>query len=92
MTNTPSTTRLDSVMGWQPIESVPRDGTWFVAARFVKGCRHARYGYAMVDRWHGREINKDDSYTGLGRFNKEYWPATHWMPLPPPPVSEGEKL
>lgn len=70
---------------WRDIETAPRDGTFFIAARFVKGCRYARYGYAAVDRWHGVEINRNDRYEGLGHFNKTYWPATHWIPLPPAP-------
>lgn len=70
---------------WQPIETAPRDGTFFVAARFVKGCRFVRYGYAKVDRWHGRDINRNDTYTGLGHFNAQMWPATHWAPLPNKP-------
>lgn len=67
---------------WMPIETAPRDGSFFLAARFVEGCRYRRYGYAAVDRWHGREIDKKDSYSGLGEFNGTHWPATHWMPLP----------
>lgn len=74
--------------GWLDIETAPRDGTWFVAARFVKGCKHVRYGYAMVDRWHGSKINPADTYEGLGRFNKQFWPATHWMPIHPAPETE----
>ena len=25
-------------------------------------------------------------YTGWGEFNPEFWPPTHWMPLPEPPT------
>ena len=70
--------------GWQPIETAPKDGTWFVAARFVKGCEYVRYGYAKIDRWH--EIG------GLDQFNKKFWPATHWMPLPPPPTKDSHHV
>lgn len=76
---------ISTETGWRDIASVPKDGTWFVAARFVQGCKHVRYGYAKVDRWHGHEINPDDRYEGMGHFNQDYWPATHWCPLPTPP-------
>lgn len=46
-------TPISTETGWRDIASVPKDGTWFVAARFVQGCKHVRYGYAKVDRWHG---------------------------------------
>lgn len=67
---------------WQDIAAAPKDGTYFIAARFVKGCRHVRYGYAMVDRWHDREINPADTYTGLGRFNTAFCPRPTGCPFP----------
>jgi len=68
---------------WQPIETAPKDGTKFLAGRFVKKCPYDANGHIAVDRWHERA--KGDHYNGLGSFNGNYWPATHWMPLPQPP-------
>lgn len=80
-------------MGWQPIETAPRDGTPFLA---------------WCDAWQG-EINgieyrkfaavisgKPGSSDRDG--NKVWWPgdgdayavwvrATHWQPLPTPPTT-----
>ncbi len=79
----------DSKLDWQPIETAPKDGTLVLAGRFVKGCDHD--GHIAVDHWHDRRRNPKDTYDGFGRFNNTWWPATHWMPLPPPPLSTPEK-
>lgn len=65
---------------WQPIETAPKDQK-ILLGRFVKGDEHD--GYISVDRWRSRETGS--SYEGFGQFNERYWPATHWMPLQPPP-------
>jgi len=70
---------------WQPIETAPKDGTKFLAGRFVDQCREGRNGFIAVDRWRARE--RGDEYTGLGKFNERFWPATHWRPLPAPPTA-----
>lgn len=73
---------------WQPIETAPKDGTPFVAGRFTgEGKNHD--GRQQVDRWHSR--SRGDSYDGLGKFNTQFWPATHWQPLPPAPTTIEEQ-
>lgn len=59
-----------------------RAGSPFVAGRFT-GEKRNHDGLIQVDRWHDR--TKGDSYNGLGKFNHQFWPATHWMPLPSAP-------
>ena len=72
--------------GWQPIETAPRDGTFFLAIS------------AGVDRRTGRPwqpaitaINTDGDFVP-DDFHEDYftvcaneWHVTHWMPLPTPP-------
>lgn len=73
---------------WQPIETAPKDRTRLLVARFADKPAD-KNGYMCVDWW--RDHKRDDvSYTGFGGFNKHYWPATHWMPLPAPPKAGGE--
>ena len=69
---------------WQPIGTVPKDGTKFLVGRFT-GDGKNRDGYMAVDFWHSSD--RGDCYNGLGKFNAQYWPATHWMPLPKAPTS-----
>lgn len=66
-------------MGWQPIETAPKDGTYFLA-----------FNAALeADSWADEERHMIVQWTGRG-----YWRIaldgqsahpTHWMPLPPPP-------
>jgi hypothetical protein len=77
------------VSGWQPIETVPQDGTDVLCGRFVQSCPHKRNGFMAVDYWRS---GKRTGYTGLGHFNAHYWPATHWMPLPEPPNPQPERV
>lgn len=70
------------VQGWRDIASAPRDGSLFLAARFT-GAKRNHDGLMQVDRWHCRK--RGDSYNGLGKFNEQFWPATHWMHLPASP-------
>ena len=73
-----------AVEQWQPIETAPKDGAPFVAGRFTgEGKNHD--GLQQVDRWHSK--SRGDSYDGLGKFNTQFWPATHWMPLLAPPAA-----
>lgn len=67
---------------WQPIETAPKDGRLFLAGRFT-GEKKNHDGLMSVDRWHKK--SRGDSYDGLGHFNAQFWPATHWMELPEPP-------
>lgn len=70
---------------WQPIETAPKDGTPVLLGRFAPGC--LLDGRVSVDKWSLPEDGR--GWIGFGKFNPEYWPATHWMPLPPPPTQEN---
>jgi hypothetical protein len=67
----------------QPIETAPRDGTPLVLdpeAAVAQGRLKGTGGFA-VDWWH--DPKRDGcSYTGWGKFNPDYWPPSHWAPLP----------
>lgn len=80
-----SDTRHDSVQGWQPIESAPRDGTRILVARFT-GEKANHDGLVECDYWHNR---RKHGYDGWGRFNQQFWPATHWMPISAPPEGDA---
>lgn len=85
-------TGVDSVPNaptWQDIGTAPKDGTKVLlyCAKASKQTK-SRQGMQAVDYWH---TVKNDGFQGWGKFNKTYFPATHWMPLPKPPQSgEGE--
>ena len=77
-------------MDWQPIETMPRDGTRVLcvcASVPAKSIAPDRVGYMAVSCWRQPKIGR--GYIGLGEFNSLHWPATHWMPLPPPPSSDA---
>ena len=69
--------------GWQPIETAPKDGTRILvyAAKLGHDIRPSRHGL-HVDFWHDKDIF---NFEGWGHFNPQYFPATHWHPLPPNP-------
>lgn len=85
---------------WQPINTAPKDGTWFIAYRgpasLGTGDRHA------IVRWHDELedfiwpdapfdiYNGDvDQRDNFGMFVVSIYESrgtfTHWIPLPPPP-------
>lgn len=80
-------------MTWQPIETAPRDGTWFLTCcaaeehkQFVYevGCYdpYMHPEYVEVDGGLFRkEMRSSYDWTGFNNFHR----ATHWMPLPEPP-------
>ena len=70
--------------GWQPIETAPKDGTRILLGRFGKP-KCDMNGRIMVD-WYRQQSDKA-GFTGFGKFNTTYWPATHWQPLPEPPAA-----
>lgn len=72
---------------WQPIETAPKDGTKVLAGRFTGKPKADYEGYMAVDQWN--TPSKTRGWSGWGRFNDQYWPATHWMPLPAPPAQQS---
>ena len=86
---------LSDLLGaWQPIETAPRDGTWFIAARFIEG-DEPEYEIGAYDPLrHGRfEPLEDGSPYYLWIEEVVYeWSGfnnmprmTHWTPIPAPP-------
>ena len=78
-------------MEWQPIESVPKDGTDIFLAE-VTGALHVGLAWGEIDVGCWGEIHDED---GLGNPVTFYgWTSnsghieepTHWMPLPAPPA------
>ena len=79
-------------MKWQPIETAPRDGRWFVTACFAEGREPfyevgaydplTRYDYELTDGGLYRRV-ESIAYDWTGFNNFEH--MTHWMPLPEPP-------
>ena len=65
-------------MGWQPIETAPKDG----AAVLIFG-----HETCVVAEWNGAAW-RDMGDIGWGGFYADVMP-THWMPLPPP-LTEGQ--
>jgi hypothetical protein len=71
---------------WQPIETAPRDGTWFVI--FVDDeYEVGRYNPNLYDRYvevsdglYRREKETGYEWDGFDNFAR----ATHWLPLSPP--------
>lgn len=55
---------------WQPIETAPKDGTRYIGA----------YRYREV--WFAEVVGDHSVSTCAGKL----FPATHWMPLPEPPM------
>lgn len=88
--------RARSDGGWLPIETAPKDGTKFLIIRAEEGEEIEICHWCEFERDHFEEI-------GDGLFRKvkdepmRFWNgnghrATHWRPLPAPPIAaEGEE-
>lgn len=79
--------RADLAASWQPIETAPKDGTWFWA-RIDEDAISVRWHddfSAFVSAW--RQMTFAKSYGGGTRnHSPEKREFTHWMPLPAPPT------
>lgn len=86
---------MDKVMGWQPIETAPKDGTpillfgphgkWGLGALVPQVFDQMKFwsgtaAWIGSDRW-----NEGRTSVSIGGYDTEE--ATHWMPLPSPPES-----
>jgi Protein of unknown function (DUF551) len=79
------------VSEWQPIDTAPKDGTWFMICRAEEGFETyevGRYQQLMWPKYIPVGDNlfkqiKEQIYEWRG-FNNMHR-ATHWMPLPKPP-------
>lgn len=74
---------------WQPIETAPKDGSWYVICRVGEaGFEVGRYSPLMVDKYeevegglYRRVPLKAYDFEGFNNHHR----ATHWLPLPSPP-------
>lgn len=76
-------------MSWQPIETAPKDGTWFwgwIDPDAISMRWHDEFN-AFVSSW--REMTFAKTYGGGKRLHSPvtHTPA-HWMPLPEPPEAD----
>lgn len=78
---------------WRPIESAPKDGTWFLIVNAADGFESmecGRYDPMMMDRFveagdglYRKERESVLDWRGFNNFHR----ATHWMPMPAAPAS-----
>lgn len=74
---------------WQPIETAPRDGAWFVICReddtdFYEVGRYSPGYWPKYEEVEGGLFRKSMEPIWQWTFNN-FHRATHWMPLPEPP-------
>lgn len=74
---TASRDRLEALTTWRPIETAPKDGTWFLGA-----CRRSD------DRWSFALVAWEDGDGYFGDVADFPVSATHWLPLPDAPGDE----
>lgn len=73
--------------GWQPIETAPKDGSYFMAGN-AHGVWVAHYqsvavsGYKFDNPWRSVMLN----HWHIRDKSNQYAPATHWKPLPAAPA------
>ncbi len=87
-----------SEVGWQPIESAPKDGSYIIAAKFGRSqelawVKHSRWITAgeIADLEGGEPDEYDPGWTD-GNDDSEPCFPTHWMPLEPPALkASGEE-
>jgi hypothetical protein len=75
-------------VGWRPIETAPKDGSWFVVVCVDGEYEVGRYDPSMYDRYvpvegglYRKEQEVGYEWRGFNNIHR----ATHWMPLPSPP-------
>ena len=77
---------------WQPIETAPKDGTRILIARagedsddieITEWCSLEDFDWEHIEgeMWRKKPLPPREFWNGNG------YRATHWMPLPEPPVS-----
>lgn len=67
---------------WQPIDTAPRDGTWFDVWAVMRGSSQRFTNVEIGDD--GRYFVNENDAGYLG----DCWTVTHWMPLPEPPKED----
>ena len=70
-------------MDWQPIETAPKDGTWFLVCCGDEGPEsycHAEF-VPVADGLYRRNLIEYTEWRGFNNFHR----MTHWQHLPMPP-------
>jgi len=79
--------RLTAANGWRPIETAPKDGTWFLA---ISAGEHkwtgAKFRPVIVAITPEGDYIADDISDEFVEFEPSELPLTHWMPLPKEPT------
>jgi hypothetical protein len=85
---------MDEATRWQPIETAPKDGTWFMIVCADDGDESVEIGcydpvnFPKYELTEGGLYRKTEvlawGWRGFNNFHR----ATHWQPLPPPPHQE----
>lgn len=73
---------------WQPIETAPRDGVGLITYAATETNRVYRGRVEVIAAYFdedGRVCDYSTCKPDVGIVNG-FWKASHWMPLPPPPV------
>lgn len=73
---------------WQPIETAPKDGMAILAwspKAVSEGKLTSSNGIAIAC-W--RSDRAKYGFVGWNAFNDQFWPPTHWAPLPKPPTDQ----
>jgi hypothetical protein len=75
--------KASAAVGWMPIASAPKDGTWFIALQD---------GELYPCQWHAEEPDEGPYQEGWwDHFNKSFEEPTRWIPLPAPPSTPDER-
>lgn len=81
-------------MEWMDISTAPRDGTWILAYHPLSDGSWDTEHYFCV-YWGTYQYNSHKEWIygpeqGEHGFRDPIYGLTHWQPLPPAPVKEGE--
>jgi hypothetical protein len=74
--------------GWRPIESAPKNGTWFLA--FGGGCEGVQR-VSYLERTGAWDVEGNLTLDDYDTEPDGYCRPTHWMPLPAPHQRRGKK-
>jgi hypothetical protein len=84
-----TTTCTAKLKGWQPMETVPKDGTLIL-------CYHKLWKTPMTVSWfkQGHQIERNIRAHWMQAGYTHFWPDeafSHWMPLPKPPIANNSQ-
>jgi hypothetical protein len=75
---------LEDAAKWRPIESAPKDGTIILISGYVGNRPESGERFVVSAMWWDESGGwKDDA------LSTDFYPPTHWMPLPNPPQEGG---